>query len=104
LANVGRNTLQLAPINDVDITAVKRFTVTERFKIEFQAQAFNLFNHPQYVGGLLNDVAAFSATGTVRNALIPGNADGTPNASFNDPASVLASNARTLQLTLKLFF
>jgi Carboxypeptidase regulatory-like domain len=104
LANVGRNTLQLAPINDIDITALKRFTVTERFKIEFQAQAFNLFNHPQYVGGLINDVAAFSAVGTIRNALIPGNADGSPNTSFNDPASVLASNARTLQLTLKLFF
>jgi hypothetical protein len=104
LANVGRNTLQLGPINDIDMTAVKRFTVTERFKVEFQAQAFNLFNHPQYVGGLLNDVAPFGATGAVRNALIPGNADGTPSPFFNNYSTVLASNARTLQLTLKLFF
>jgi hypothetical protein len=104
LANIGRNTLQLGPINDIDMTAVKRFTVTERFKVEFQAQAFNLFNHPQYVGGLLNDVAPFGATGAVRNALIPGNADGTPSPFFNNYSTVLASNARTLQLTLKLFF
>ena len=60
LATVGRNTLQLKPINDIDLTALKRFTITERFKIEFRASATNVLNHAQYVGGFLNDVAAYS--------------------------------------------
>jgi hypothetical protein len=98
LANVGRSTLQLAPINDIDITALKRFTITERFKVEFQAQAFNLFNHPQYVGGFINDIAPIGFTGSQRNVLIPS------DASFNTPSTQFASNARTLQLGLKIYF
>jgi hypothetical protein len=98
LANVGRSTLQLAPINDIDLTALKRFTITERFKVEFQAQAFNLFNHPQYVGGFINDIAPLGFTGSQRNVLIPG------DASFNTPSTQFVSNARTLQLALKLYF
>jgi hypothetical protein len=98
LANVGRNTLQLAPINDVDITALKRFSITERFRIEFQAQAFNLFNHPQYVGGFINDIAPLGFTGGQRTVLEP------QSVNFNNPSSQFASNARTLQLALKIFF
>jgi Carboxypeptidase regulatory-like domain len=98
VANVGRNTLQLAPINDIDLTALKRFSITERFRIEFQVQAFNLFNHPQYVGGFINDVAPIGFTGSQRSILEP------QNAGFNNPSSQFASNARTLQLALKIFF
>jgi Carboxypeptidase regulatory-like domain len=98
LANIGRNTLQLAPINDIDITALKRFNITERFRIEFQAQAFNLFNHPQYVGGFINDIAPIGFTGSQRVVLEPQSSD------FNNPSSQFASNARTLQLALKIFF
>ena len=99
-ANIGRNTLQLAPINDWDVTALKRFSITERFRIEFQVQATNVFNHPQFVGGFLNDVRppnpAF--TGSQRNMLLPNNAD------FNNASTVFSSNPRTLQLVLKIFF
>jgi hypothetical protein len=98
LANAGRNTLHLDPINDVDITAVKRISITERFRVEFLAQAFNVFNHPQYAGGLLNDIAPVGYTGSEVNVLRPQNPD------FNKPASQFLSNARALQLGLKLFF
>ena len=98
VADVGRNTLQLNAINDVDITLLKRITITERFRVEFQAQAFNLFNHPQYVGGFLNDVASVGFTGSERNMLIPG------SGAFNDPSAVFASNARTMTLGLKIYF
>jgi len=96
--NTGRNTLQLDPINNVDLTLIKRFTFRERFKIEFQGQAFNLFNHPQYVGGYLNDIAPLGFTGTERSMLL------VTNSSFNRPQDVFASNARTLQLVLKIGF
>jgi hypothetical protein len=98
LANVGRNTLQLDPINDLDLTAIKRSTITERFKVEFQAQFFNIFNHPQYIGGLINDVAPIGFTGPERSVLTPG------SAVFNNPTQNFASNARTLQLALKIYF
>jgi hypothetical protein len=98
LANIGRNTLQLAPINDIDVTALKRFNITERFRIEFQVQAFNLFNHPQYVGGFINDIAPLGFTGSQRSILEPQSPD------FNKPSTQFASNARTLQLALKIFF
>jgi Carboxypeptidase regulatory-like domain len=97
-ANIGRNTLQLNPINDVDVTLLKRINITERFRVEFQMQAFNIFNHPQYVGGFINDVGSIGFTGSQRNALIPG------SGSFNNFSSVFASNARTLQLGLKIYF
>jgi hypothetical protein len=101
LANVGRNTLQLAPINDIDVTAVKRFTITERFKVEFQAQAFNLFNHPQYVAGFINDIAPIGFTGSQRSVLIPTSAS---TSVFNQPSTNFSSNPRTIQLALKIFF
>lgn len=112
IANIGRNTLQLAPINDIDLTALKRFTITERFKVEFQAQAFNLLNHPQYVGGYLNDIQPLGFTGSERNVLLPNpviNVNNvptytSPTGSFNTPSTKFASNARALQLALKIYF
>jgi hypothetical protein len=99
LSDGGRNTLQLKPINDVDVTALKRFAINERFKIEFRASATNVLNHAQYVGGFLNDVQpAIGFTGAQRNMLDPA------NAAFNNPSLVFSSNPRTMILGLKLFF
>jgi Carboxypeptidase regulatory-like domain len=98
LANAGRNTLQLPPINDVDITALKRFSITERFKFEFLAQFFNVLNHPQWVGGYLNDVKPVGYTGSQVSVLQP------QSPSFNQPQTQFLSNARTMQLGLKIFF
>jgi hypothetical protein len=101
LATVGRNTLQLNPINDVDMSVVKRITITERFRVEFRASASNLLNHAQYVGGFINDVAPIPSPGFIgpqKNMLLPNNPD------FNQPSTVFSSNPRTLQLALKIFF
>jgi len=99
LPNVGRNTLATRPINDFDVTAVKRFSLTERYKIEFSANAFNVLNHPQFVPGSLNDIASIGYTGTgVSSYLTPG------NTKFNHPEETFASNARSLQLGLKVKF
>jgi hypothetical protein len=98
LADVGRNTLQLPAINNVDMTLVKRISLTERYKIEFQAQFFNILNHPQWVGGSLNDIAPIGFTGSQVNVLRPQQSD------FNQPQTQFSSNPRTLQLALKFFF
>jgi len=98
LATTGRNTLQLRPIDDIDMNAIKRFTLTERFKIEFQAQFFNILNHPQWVGGYINDIAPVGYTGAQVNVLRPQTSD------FNKPQTQFSGNARSLQLALKIFF
>jgi hypothetical protein len=98
LATVGRNTLQLKPINDVDMTVLKRFSITERFKIEFRASASNLFNHAQFIGGELNDVQPLGFTGSERAILEPS------NPLFNQPSQVFSSNPRQLTLALKISF
>ena len=98
-ATVGRNTLLTDPINNLDLTAVKRISVTERFKVELNANAFNVFNHPQFVPGSLNDIASIGYTQTgVSSYLQPG------SSVFNKPDQTFAGNARTLQLGLKFIF
>jgi len=98
LANVGRNTLQLPPINNIDMAAGKTIAFTERVKITFQVQAFNLFNHAQWIGGYLNDIAPIGYTGSQRSMLEP------QSSVFNTPSAVFSSNPRSLQLALKVAF
>lgn len=99
LPNGGRNTEHLMPINNVDATFLKRFNVTERYHLELAGQFFNLLNHPQYIGGYLNDVAPIGFTSTnVRNFLNPA------NATFYNPADVFSSNPRNIQVSAKFIF
>ena len=109
LADSGRSLLNLNPIDDIDLTLAKRFTITERFRLEFSVRAFNIFNHPQYVGGYVNDVHPFGpggggyAQGTpagdlARSAITPG------SSIFEQWSQAFSSNPRELTLALKLTF
>jgi hypothetical protein len=97
LATTGRNTLPGRPINDLDLTTMKRFTFREHYNVELSMAAFNVLNHAQFVPGYINDVASVGYTAT-RSFLTPKNGD------FNNVESYFASNARTLQLGLKFNF
>jgi hypothetical protein len=98
----------LPPIDDIDITLAKNFNLTEKFRIQFAARVFNLFNHPQYVGGLISDVAPAGAalpgtnssptTTLVHNFLIPG------SSTFADPSQAFSSNPRQMSLSMKVSF
>ena len=70
LANGGRNTFPLHPINNVDLNLKKRFSIGERYSFDIGAQMFNLFNHPQFTGGYLDDVASRGFI-NARNDLVP---------------------------------
>ena len=104
LVVAGRNTILTPAINNIDLTIGKKFNITERLRLEFQMQALNFFNHPQYVAGSLNQtqpipfVAGTAGGIAVVNMLTPG------NAVFLRPDQVLSSNPRLLQLTAKLIF
>jgi hypothetical protein len=99
LANSGRNTLGTRPINNLDLTASKRFNLTERVRLEFQTQFLNILNHPQFTPGFTNRVDSIGFTGTAAtNYLKPS------NAIFNQPDQAFPSNSRILQLALKFSF
>ena len=97
-ANGGRNTFPLSPINNVDAAVLKRLSVSEKMRVEIGAQFFNLFNHPQFVGGLLDDVAPFNTSAVSRNFLVPG------NPSFGQYQQFFPSNARVIQAVARFIF
>ena len=46
--NLGRNYFHGPGYNRTDLSIFKDFPITERVKAEFRAQAYNVFNHPQF--------------------------------------------------------
>ena len=96
-ANGGRQTLPLRGINNFDLSLTKRFAITERAAFEIRGAFYNAFNHPQYIPGSLNTVAAISSD-VNRNNLIPG------NELFNDPTRVYSSNPRNIHLVARFTF
>ena len=96
-ANAGRNTEPSRPIDNIDFSLIKHFAVHERFKIDLAGQAFNLFNHAQFLpGGSINNA------NTLNNFL--GNVQAyvtVSNPLFNNPTNTFSSNPRTLQITAK---
>jgi hypothetical protein len=98
LPNSQRNTEPIKPTNDIDATAIKRFNFGESRSLEFQAQAYNLLNHAQYIPGSINNVNNPS-TNTLSLSYQTAS-----SAGFNQPGKFFQANARTMQLTLKFNF
>jgi hypothetical protein len=96
LANGGRNTFPLDPINNFDVSLRKRLAITERIKIEVGVEFFNLLNHPQFTGGYTNDVT--QEKNTNRNFLIPN------NSLFGQYQQFFPSNSRYGQLLARITF
>jgi hypothetical protein len=97
ISNSARNTMQLPGINNVDFSIFKNFRFGETKRIQLRADLFNLFNHPQFVPGSVNDVQPVPTTG-VTNL----NTVGFPE--FNRPDLVFAHNARVIQMALRFDF
>jgi hypothetical protein len=114
LPNAGRSLLNLNPTDDIDLTLIKRITITERFRLEFSARAINILNHPQYTGGYLSDAGAYGGNGGIGSGA--GYAAGAlygdlvrpslePQSSiFQRWDQVFSSNPRSMQLSLRLTF
>ncbi len=97
LATAGRNTLATPRTNNWDMTVVKRFNTTERTSLEFQAQAFNIFNHSQFLPGSVNTVNSLGFTGITAFVRAQSSA-------FNDASQAFSNNARVMQLVAKFIF
>ena len=85
--NVGRNTLTAPGLQDIDVALSKNTAIKETISLQFRAEAFNLFNHPN-LGQPVNSITAstfgqITATRTARGDL---------------------GSSRQLQLGMKLIF
>jgi hypothetical protein len=97
LPNAQRNTLPIRPIDNFDLAAFKRITVFEHYSFQFGAQAFNVFNHAQYIPGTVDNVNATSYTASYNFQTVS-------SSFFNHPEKEFTNNARTVQLSGKITF
>jgi hypothetical protein len=85
--NAGRNILTAPGFEDIDFAISKTTALKERFSLQFRAEAFNLFNHPNFSQPSNSFIAAnfgqITATRTARGDL---------------------GSSRQLQLGMKLIF
>jgi hypothetical protein len=85
--NAGRNILTAPGLQDIDVALSKTTAIRERVSLQFRAEAFNLFNHPNF-GQPINSITAatfgqITSTRTTRGDL---------------------GSSRQLQLGMKLIF
>ncbi len=83
-------------VSRTDFSVAKNFQITERIKMQFRMDFFNLFNHPQYNNpnnGNTNGYASigFSAANTVASPAFL-TANGTPTTSLSNAVSVANSS------------
>ncbi len=86
LGNIGRDTV-IGPNNvDLDMALLKDTRISERYRVQFRGEVFNIFNHPNF--GLPND-SVFTASG--------------PNPTAGQITTQVGT-ARQIQLGLKFIF
>jgi Carboxypeptidase regulatory-like domain/TonB dependent receptor/TonB-dependent Receptor Plug Domain len=100
----GRNVFSGPGIWTLDLAVHKEFTLTERFKLQFRAEAFNLFNHSNlYVVNSNTDLSVFYNPMTPATNAITATR-GINNTNNGGTSSNPLPENRNLQLALKLVF
>lgn len=92
---LGRNAIPGFGLTQVDLSIGRRFAITDRLNLQFRADAFNLFNHPNFTNPSGNPVSAPSfllSQETLNTGL------GGLNPIFQE------GGPRSLQLSLRLAF
>ena len=69
---IGRNTERSNWTNNFDMNLFKVFRFTERFKLEYHVEAYNVFNHQQFTGVPGRNVVSTAAGQFFNNQLING--------------------------------
>jgi len=98
--NFGRNVLRGFGASQVDVGLQRQFRVTEKLRLRFRAEFFNIFNHANFgnpTNNLTNPLFGRS-TQTLANSLGAGGASG----GFNPLYQI--GGPRSIQLALKLQF
>ena len=94
LPNSGRNLLPTRPIDNVDLSLIKHLRLgPERFRLDVGSQMLNLFNHPQYIPGSINDSGLVQTFTSAVLSFVDVN-----NPNFNNPTKAFSSSPRVLQV------
>jgi len=92
IGTCGRNTLRGPGFRQFDANVLKTTRLSERFKLQFRWEVFNVLNHPNFSpspGSANIDSGSFATSETTPDGLNPGVAQGSP---------------RVMQFGLKLLF
>jgi hypothetical protein len=103
--NLGRNTGRGPHLTNVDLAFLKDTKLNERLNLQFRAEMFNIFNHPNYglpSAGLGGGAQLFTGGGILRNT---GDLSTYTGRDGSAPTiSSLAGTPRQIQFALKLTF
>ncbi|MFZ3340486.1 MAG: TonB-dependent receptor [Terriglobales bacterium] len=106
IGSVGRNSLRGPAYFQLDLSGMKNFAITQRVKMQFRADIFNIFNHPNFTnpdGGICSSLS--EPLGPPPTC--------TPNATFGrvggtiadaDGTQIGGGTARQAQLSLRFTF
>ena len=95
--NLGRNTERANPTNNLNVNILKTIHITERVRLEFRTEFYNILNHPQY--GILS-VSPFSpgSAGNIASTVSSSLAGRFQNQTFQD------GGQRVIRYQLKIVF
>lgn len=100
--STGRNAFRLPWIQNLDSSLIKNFNITERMKVVYRFEVFNVFNHPEIWG-----LSGVAATGAGLNAGFIGLGPGLGINSKNDATFGQVNSwrdPRTIQMALRFEF
>jgi len=97
---LGRNALRGFPVWELNVALRKQFSLTEQVKLQFRAEAFNVFNHPNFADpdGRLFNAASVSNPLFGRAPTMLGRSLGGLNALYQ------IGGPRSIQFALKVQF
>jgi hypothetical protein len=102
----GRNTFRGKSLYTLDVRGSRSFSIHEKQKLEFDIEAFNLFNHVniKYFNTVYGNVDFCNASPLPPScpSSFSGNREGSPLASYGTPRAVF--NPRQLQLAVRYTF
>ncbi|HYG97742.1 MAG TPA: TonB-dependent receptor [Terriglobales bacterium] len=102
--NLGRNTFTTPGLNIWNMGAIKDTRITERFSVQFRAEAFNVFNHRNFSLAQPSVFQSGSIIGTVNNALSASYSNVTAQSGLFLNPKQFSGGSRTMTLGLKLIW
>jgi hypothetical protein len=98
--NSGRNSLAGPGLAQLDLTLSKRFSVTERFNVEFRAEVYNILNHTNFANPAnVRLSGGIPAGGRFAGGIVPSTQTGIqPSQAFN--SSLAGGNFGVLNSTV----
>jgi hypothetical protein len=121
IGNAGVGICSGPPSRDVDLGLDKNFKITERIKMQFRMEFFNLFNHPQYTAQNVIDNSTINFNqpvfGDASGAVVKPDANGvlngatqilsatpSPGSNYGRAQNVRENGFRQIQYALKIVF